>query len=143
VGILADNIAFRAPWSDPKLAFPRWTEFPATDALAKIGKEGSVECLKRLAMDKGEIIKGNDGKDLKGFGSTKRELYLRVVIGVEGTDVARFMFQNAIEKEQVKDKKANLTAAFELLDKWIKEAAESNKPRETPPAPPADKPATP
>jgi hypothetical protein len=101
----------------------------AVSALVKIGKPASLECLKRLAL------KDND-KELPAL--IRKDSLLRIIQQVEGDDVTRFMLQNAIDKEQDKDKKANLTAALELLDKWIKADAERNKPPENPPVPPAD-----
>jgi len=119
-------------------------------ALINIGKPGSLECLKHLYVETTETprtikIIGPDGK-VQDTGTpviTKRELYLQVIRGVEGDDVARFMLQNAIEKEQDKDKKANLTAALALLDKWIKEDAERAKQINEKADAPAEKPATP
>ena len=94
----------------------------AVTALVKIGKPASLESLKRLALE--------DNDKVVTLGLSKRGILLRIIRKVEGDDVARFMLQNAIEKEQDKDKKANLTAALELLDKWIKADAERAKQRE-------------
>jgi len=105
----------------------------AVTALIKIGKLASVECLRRLSL------KDND-KEVASL--VKRGLLLRIIRQVEGDDVARFMLQNAIEKEQDKDKKANLTAALALLEKRIKQEAELNKPPENP-TPPSDSGTTP
>ena len=102
------------------------TVHPCSAALIRIGKPASLECLKRLAAER---VK--DGKENL---YTKGSLMLEVIRHVEGDDVARFMLQNAIDKERDKDKKANLTAALALLDKRIKEEAEKSKP----PAPEKD-----
>jgi hypothetical protein len=103
--------------------------YPCYAALVRIGKPSSLECLKRLASEK--FVES--GKGILG----RSELLIKVMREVEGDDVARFMLQNAIDKEQDKDKKANLTAALELLDKWIKADADRAKQHENPPAPPA------
>jgi hypothetical protein len=87
--------------------------------LVRIGKAASLECLKRLASEK--------FLESKGGALGRRELLLMVVQNVEGDEVAKFMLQRAIEKEQDKDKKANLTAALALLEKWIKEREELEK----------------
>jgi hypothetical protein len=87
--------------------------------LVRIGKPASLECLKRVASEK--FPESKDG----ALG--RRELLLMVVQQVEGDEVAKFMLQRAIEKEQDKDKKANLTAALALLEKWIKEREELEK----------------
>lgn len=109
--------------------------FPCYAALVEIGKPASRECLKRLTTEK--VKEGAENWRSKG------SLLLRVVRNVEGDDVARFMLQNAIDKEQDKDKKANLTAALGLLEKRIKEEEERAKggehetlvpPATTPPA---------
>jgi hypothetical protein len=124
-----------APHEGQICAFTRDIGEPfAVTALIKIGKPASVECLKRLALE-------DNDKEI-AFGS-KRGLMLRVIRKVEGDDVAHFMLQNAIDKEQDKDRKANLTAALELLDKWIKAEADRAKQHENPPAPPAEGGATP
>jgi hypothetical protein len=112
--------------------------FPCYWALVRIGKSASLECLKRLASEK--FSESKDG----ALG--RRELLLMVVQQVEGDEVAKFMLQRAIEKEQDKDKKANLTAALALLEKWIKEREKLEKElkEKFPPKdqnPPADEPA--
>jgi hypothetical protein len=91
--------------------------FPCYAALVRIGTPASLECLKRLASEK--FVEPENGR--------RSELLLRVVHEVEGDEVAKFMLQRAIEKEQDKDKKANLTAALALLEKWIKEREELEK----------------
>ena len=109
------------------------TVCPCYAALVHIGKPGSLECLQRLATVK--YAKPDAGP------MSKVELYLRVIRRVEGDDIARFMLQNAIDKEQDKDRKANLTAALELLDKRNKEEAERQKrlqEQRNAPAPPAE-----
>jgi hypothetical protein len=104
----------------------------AVSALIKIGKPASLVCLKRLSLK-------NDDK-LVALGKSKRDWLLKIVQSVEGNNVAKFMLQDAIDKEQDKDKKANLTAALALLDKWIKEEAERSKPpaKDEKPAPDKD-----
>jgi hypothetical protein len=98
----------------------------AVTALIKIGKPASVECLKRLSL------MSNDKKDT--FDPERRDLLLRVIRKVEGDDVACFMLKNAIEKEQDKDKKANLAAALDTLNERIiaekKNEEESRKQQE-------------
>lgn len=128
---LTDRIAMRPLVVDvPAME----TVFPCFWALVQIGKPASLESIERLASEK--FTESDNGK------LGRSELLLKVVCTVEGDDVARFMLQNAIDKEQDKDKKANLTAALELLDKWIKADAERNKPPENP-APPSDSGTTP
>jgi len=136
VPILFDNIDYEEPLDEgsikPDFRMKKWGMYPAVEALVKIGKPASIESIARLAADDGTAK-----TKYRGFYTTKRELYLIVLRFIEGDDVARFMLQNAIEKEQDKDKKANLTAALELLNKWIKEDAERAKQQEKP-APPAE-----
>jgi hypothetical protein len=112
--------------------------YPCYGALVRIGKPASLECLKRLASEK--FTESDKGR------LSRSELLLKVVREVEGDDVARFMLQNAIDKEQDKDKKANLTAALALLEKRIKEEAEilkQHQEQNSPPAPPSDNGTTP
>jgi hypothetical protein len=118
VKVLVDKIdGGRLIWGESHL-----DPFPCLSALVKIGKPASLACLERLATEK--FVESEKGK------LGRSELLLNVVRKVEGDDVARFMLQKAIEKEQDKDKKANLTAALALLEQWIKAEAERNKPQE-------------
>ena len=108
-------------------SYPRFTPYPAVTALIQIGKPASIKAIKRLASDTGKASKLVDVFTKKLF--LYRELYLQIVREVEGNDVAKFMLQNAIDKEQDKDKKANLTAALTLLDTWMQEKAAYEKRR--------------
>jgi len=89
------------------------------DALVRIGKPASLECLQRLAVE--------DEKKVEGQIIGRRELFLMVVRDVEGEEVAKFMLQRAIEKEEDEKRKANLSSALDLLEKWIKEREEREK----------------
>ena len=92
---------------------------PCFRALKRIGKPASLECLKRLATA--------DGKKPKDRNIGRRELLLMVVRDVEGEEVAKFMLERAIAKEQDKKHKENLTAALDLLEKWKKDREEHEK----------------
>ena len=92
------------------------TTWPCFGALKRIGKPASLECLERLATQ--------DGKKIKDKNIGRRELFLMVVRYVEGEEVAKFMLQRAIEKEEDEKRKANLGSALKLLEKWIKEREE-------------------
>jgi hypothetical protein len=128
VEALLDNIDFVAPWVDPKLRLGRWGPHPAMETLVHFGKKASFGCLERLA--KGESKATKIENFYMGGQFTTRELYLEVFKDVEGNDVAKFMLQNAIDKEQDKDKKANLTAALDTLGKWIDKEEEWKKQQE-------------
>ena len=86
------------------------------DALVRIGKPASLECLRRLALQ--------DERDEKGKPTSKAITMLHVIQSVEGDDVAKFMLERAIAKKQDEKRKENLTAALELLNSWITKKAE-------------------
>ncbi len=69
-------------------------------ALAKIGKTASTTAIAYLAKDQS---------------STRVPKYLRVVYLVEGSDVGKFMLQQAADKEKDPEKKDRLTKALELF----------------------------
>jgi hypothetical protein len=99
-----------------------WGVHPAAKALRKIGRSATNGIISSLANEKRDDY---------------RAMICELIMGIEGNMIAPVILREAIDKEQDKDKKANLTAALELLNKRIKEDAERTKQPENPTAPPA------
>ncbi len=97
VGRLADNIDLKAPRIDPKIRKGRWGEFPAQEALNKIGIPAAVEVLVRLRTEQNQL---------------RRELMIRVIRGVYGDDFGRRFIQNRLAKETDPMHKQNLNLAL-------------------------------
>ncbi|HBI46360.1 MAG TPA: hypothetical protein DDY78_26440 [Planctomycetales bacterium] len=97
VWTLADNIDLKAPRIDPKFSIGRWGEFPAQEALHKIGVPAAAEVLRRLLTEQNEL---------------RRKLMVKVIRGVYGDDLGRLFVQNRLAKETDPMHKENLNLAL-------------------------------
>lgn len=97
VTTLAENIDMKAPRIDPKVRIGRWGEFPAQEALLKIGIPAAAEVFVRLRTEQNPL---------------RRELMVRVIRGVYGDDLGRLFFQNRLAKENDPMHKQNLNLAL-------------------------------
>lgn len=97
VGILADNIDLKAPRVDLKDREGRWGEYPAQEALHKIGVPAAAEVVVRLRTEKNEL---------------RRKLMVGVIRGVYGDDLGRVFVQKRLDKEADPLHKENLTLAL-------------------------------
>jgi hypothetical protein len=97
VWTLADNIDLKAPRIDPKFEIGRWGEYPAQEALHKIGIPAAAEVLRRLLTEDNEL---------------RRKLMVEVIRGVYGNDLGRDFVQNRLAKETDPMHKQNLNLAL-------------------------------
>lgn len=97
VTTLAANIDLKAPRIDPKDRKGRWGEFPAQEALHKIGIPAAAEVMARLRTEENEL---------------RRKLMVKVIRGVYGDDLGRRFVQNRITKETDPMHKQNLNLAL-------------------------------
>jgi hypothetical protein len=97
VPTLADNIDLKAPRIDPKTSIGRWGEYPAQEALQKIGKPAAAEVLRRLLTEDKEL---------------RRKLMVGVIRGVYGDDLGRLFIKNRLAKETDPMHKDNLNLAL-------------------------------
>ena len=84
------------------------------EALIKIGKPASLECLNRIATE------SPNEEDYR----IRVHAMIRILIRVEGDDVSLFMLKNAVDKEQDKDRKAHLAAVLEFITTGGRKEAE-------------------
>ncbi len=98
VTTLADNIDLKAPRIDPKDRKGRWGEFPAQEALHKIGIPAAAEVVVKLRIEQNKL---------------RRELMVRVIRGVYGDDFGRRFVQNQLTKETDPMHKQNLNLALQ------------------------------
>ena len=94
---LADNIDLKAPRIDPKDRKGRWGEFPAQEALHKIGRPAAAEVIVRLRTEQNQL---------------RRKLMVGVIRGVYGDDLGRLFVQNRLAKETDPMHKQNLNLAL-------------------------------
>ena len=97
VWTLAENIDLKAPRIDPKDSIVRWGEYPAQEALHKIGIPAAAEVLVRLLTEQNEL---------------RRKLMVGVVRGVYGDDLGRLFIQNRLTRETDPTHKQNLNLAL-------------------------------
>ena len=107
---LLDRIDMKFLQGRSSLNSPDLEPFLCVDALTMIGKPASKAALNRLKSE------GD---------TTKRELMVRVVRGVEGDSVGKFMISQAIKNAEGKQK-ANLQAALRLFNKSKLKAEEKS-----------------
>lgn len=89
---------------------PPWGQYPAVEALVKIGKPAVSEALKLIEEKEVQHI---------------RELATRVVREVEGLEVGRFIIKQRIKKEENPEKRKRLQQA--LASKYFSEESEEDK----------------
>ncbi|HEY7424926.1 MAG TPA: hypothetical protein VH682_11910 [Gemmataceae bacterium] len=97
VTTLADNIDLKAPRIDPKFRRGRWGEYPAQEALNKIGPAAAGEVVVRLRTEQNQL---------------RRKLMVGVIRGVYGDDLGRLFVQNRLAKERDPMHKQNLNLAL-------------------------------
>jgi hypothetical protein len=102
VWTLADNIDLKAPRIDPKDRPGRWGEYPAQEALRKIGIPAAAEIVVRLCTEKKEL---------------RRKLMVGVIRGVYGDDMGRHFVQNRLAQETDPMHKENLNLALKEFPK--------------------------
>ena len=79
-----------------------WQEYPAAEALVAIGKPSTRLMLQNLESSDDELV---------------RELSLKIIRDVEGVEVAQFLIERAITKQQIPAKKERLKNALSALPK--------------------------
>ena len=79
-----------------QLSSRMWGQYPAAEALAEIGKPSTPFMLLNLATSDDELV---------------RDLSLKVIRSVEGAEVAQFIVELAINKEEISANKKRLQAA--------------------------------
>lgn len=95
---LAEHVTLRKEASDYLVkGLPVMKEYPAVEALIKIGKPSTIQMIRNL----------EDSSD-----SLFRELSTRVIRDVEGADIGRIIIQKAIKKQANSKKKERLQAAL-------------------------------
>jgi hypothetical protein len=97
VTTLAENIDMKAPRIDLKTRIGRWGEFPAQEALQKIGRSAAAEVFVRLRTEQNQL---------------RRKLMVQVIRGVYGDDLGRLFFQNRLAKESDAKHRENLNLAL-------------------------------
>jgi HEAT repeat protein len=97
VSTLADNIDLKAPRIDLKTNIGRWGEYPAQEALHKIGVPAAAEILRRLLTEQDDL---------------HRKLMVGVIRGVYGDDLGRLFIQNRLARETDPMHKQNLNLAL-------------------------------
>lgn len=97
VTTLANNIDLKAPRIDPKDRKGRWGEYPAQEALHKIGIPAAAEVIVRLRTEQKQL---------------RRKLMVVVIRGVYGDDLGRLFVQKRIAKETDPMHKQNLELAL-------------------------------
>ena len=93
VWALGDCITLESKKQDKKGGIPRWFNYPAKDALVRIGKAGEKVALFKLASEKNELA---------------RKLFCQVIKEIEGKKIGLIRLQDAIDAETDPVKKENL-----------------------------------
>ena len=99
VGALSRHIKLRSAMHRRR---PLGGEYPAVDALGRIGNPAIPEMIKN--------IENSDDPQVQ-------ELSLRVIRYVEGAEVCKFVLQLAIDKQADKEKKGRLSSALDAITK--------------------------
>lgn len=100
VPVLLDNLRYKAPRSLFGGAEPPEFWHPAIDSLIRIGKPATEPTIEKLASSQDEL---------------ERELCCRIIVRVEGDELAPIVVQLAIDQEEDPERKANLEAARKYL----------------------------
>lgn len=87
---------------DPKTRISRWGEFPAKEALMRIGQPATPLVLTHLCDEKVKL---------------RRRLMCEVLAGVEGKTLARQQIAERLAHESDSEKRANLEAALGEFDR--------------------------
>jgi len=105
--LLTIHIDLKAPRLDPAVAIGRWSQYPAADALTKIGALGVREVSSWLPKDQTAL---------------RRKLMISVIWDVQGEKCGRILLEDALARQTTDAGKANMRAsleAFEVLRKSL------------------------
>src|SRR5690606_730412 len=94
------HIEFDAPYDEPMHREPLWERYPALGALIHIGKPSVGPTVDMLAEDENDL---------------RRNLAVRVLRAVEGTEFARMILERRMREEEDLGRKAKLADAIELI----------------------------
>jgi hypothetical protein len=98
--VLAAHLTLRTETSDRLVKrLPVMKNYPAVEALIKIGKASTKPMIQNLEGSSDSLI---------------RDLSARVIRDVEGSDLARIIIQKAVSKQSDSEKKKRLQAALSL-----------------------------
>lgn len=100
VPYLLRHIEFDAPHEVPSHREPLWERYPAIEALVHIGKPSVLSTVDMLAEEEDDL---------------RRNLAVRVLRGIEGTDFARQILERRMAEEDDLGRKAKLADAMERL----------------------------
>jgi hypothetical protein len=99
---LVKMIDFRAAYFDPKTRFARWGEYPAQEALQKIGTPCEISVLDALGKEKSEL---------------RRKLFLEVLRNVYGPKICLLVLDDASKSGSAEERVNYEEAARSLRDK--------------------------
>jgi|WetSurMetagenome_2_1015567.scaffolds.fasta_scaffold457184_2 hypothetical protein len=97
---LYDLIDFKATRMDPAFAPRRWGEFPAQEALVKIGTPAAIEGVNRLGVIDVEA---------------NRKSIAKVILAVDGKELGRSRIDFAIAQEKQPDARSKLGKALQYF----------------------------
>jgi hypothetical protein len=101
VSLLADHIDLKAPRLDPAIRKRRWGQYPAAEALTKIGGLAVREIFFRLPKEQTQL---------------QRELMISVIWNAQGEKCGRLLLQETLDKQTTDAGKANMKASLEAFD---------------------------
>lgn len=101
---LVRHIDFDAGERMRSASLPLWDQYPAMEALIRIGLPSIQPTIELLATDSNEL---------------RRSLATKVIRYVEGPEVAKFVLDRAYEKESDPKRRANLKNAIARLERLI------------------------
>jgi hypothetical protein len=100
INVLIENIDLKAPRIDPRFDIVRWGDYPAEEALVRIGKPAINPILDHLLEEKNKL---------------RRHLMCEVLLKVEGKEAARMQMKQRFDKESDISKRANIELALQGL----------------------------
>jgi hypothetical protein len=110
---LAEHIDFKAPRLDPAFRKARWGEYPAAEALTKIGPMALREISSKLPKDQTELRR-------KLMISVIRDVMRTFIRDVQGESCGRIVLEDAFSSQSTDAAKANLKLSLEAYDALAK-----------------------